>query len=78
MSGIIKGKTPAQRAWVRGPANGKHFQDSSGDQEVMSNCDWLLPLYPSTHARQSGFDFPKSGVQPRGSNQIFPGHHKPR
>ena len=52
MTGFIKGKTPAGRAWVRGCSTTKNFQDSSGDLPVMTNCDWLNKLHPVSHKHE--------------------------
>lgn len=78
MSGFIKGKTPAQRAWLLNRPN-KLFQETTDpNEEVMSNCDWLPPLYPTDHARHTKFDFPGDASQARGHLLFPPRSHKPR
>ncbi len=79
MSGFIKGKTPAQRAWIRGRSTERNFQSTTNkNEEVMSNCDWLQPLHPVDHARHSRFDFPGDASQKRGHILFPPRENKPR
>lgn len=79
MSGFIKGKTPAQRAWVRGKSATANFQDSgTASAETMSVVSWLQPLHPVDHYRHMRFDFPGEGSQARGHVLFPPRDNKPR